>query len=611
MGYVVHRRGDRLTGRLPFRLSRLFAHAQAIGAFEDLHNGRLTSPTRVDADGPVQRPLREIADATVGLNPLRVPAVHRDPALREGVQAINHIAVADYAQHIADRIGRGEEVGWPLGVGAARYALAVRRWITGGNPDPDFGVLADAFVFRADRKVIAKLAEAIEGAGLSAAEARRLWERYDALGSLAEKKAFVDGSKPRRGPAGLGDDAGRVDLGVLVGWAGVRWVQRIGVVVALAVGTVLGTAAPAYAVGGPAALTAGVAALVAVGGLAAGVVLGAGDLSDRLVRWILRSRERSAGNAEPASGTRRDLRSAAEIRGIPLGYALLQIELAGKWVELGRSLMALHALADAVAHLDEVDAWRSGQAPSGHDEIEASVLTARRDVDELLAALRTPAVLRRHGVRMWRELHEIGPVASVRRMSFTTRTPRELLLAAVGTNPGLRVRRSDAGPAVGIRRTWLDRAVPMPPADRPDPAGLVLPVELLAPDGTLTELAAQWLVARHRELRDFERAAWLVELIHRAWAARPITVTPVSSSSSGTSSSGSRPGCGCSMRMARPPLCSSWCCARPGAAGSCSRPSTRPAPTPCGCRPPRSVRSSRSRALTGCSPPGGRPTPIW
>jgi hypothetical protein len=205
-GYVVHRSEDRLTGAFPADVALTFAHAQAIGALEDTLNGPMSSPRRIDEIGPAQAPLRDADDPLAGINPVKVAAPFADPRVREAAQRVNRIAVADYAEHVARLAARGDDVEALLAAGAARYTLAVRRWITGDHPDPVFARIADAFVYRADRKLIGILASRLRAAEVSSRQVRRIWQRFDRLATPAEKNAFVAGldlpSRPSRAPRG-------------------------------------------------------------------------------------------------------------------------------------------------------------------------------------------------------------------------------------------------------------------------------------------------------------------------------------------------------------------------------------------------------------------------
>jgi uncharacterized membrane protein YfcA/Co/Zn/Cd efflux system component len=196
-GYAVHQDGDRLTEELPEDPALTFSHAQGIGALEDTLNGPLSSPSRVEATGPVQTPLRAQTRPLAGLNPALVAAPYTDPRVREAVQRVNLSAVSDYAQHLAGLTAAGADTDMVLAAGAAHYTQAVWRWMTDRAPDPAFAQLADAFVYRADRKLIDELAGALATAGLSDARARRVWERFDRAGTLDAKTALVRAVRER------------------------------------------------------------------------------------------------------------------------------------------------------------------------------------------------------------------------------------------------------------------------------------------------------------------------------------------------------------------------------------------------------------------------------
>ncbi|MDT7627906.1 MAG: hypothetical protein QOF99_8807, partial [Pseudonocardiales bacterium] len=194
-GYALHRDGDRLTADFPVDPALTWAHAQAIGVFEDLHNGPWSSPTRVDALGPTHTALRDERTPLAGLNRARIAPAYTDPRVREAVKRIVLAAVADYAGHIAALADHGVPVAPILDQGAARYTHQVRGWITGEHPDPAFAELADAFVYRgdqADRALIDQLATALDHLGVTGDLARHLWSRFDRTPTRDARQALIE-----------------------------------------------------------------------------------------------------------------------------------------------------------------------------------------------------------------------------------------------------------------------------------------------------------------------------------------------------------------------------------------------------------------------------------
>jgi hypothetical protein len=194
-----------------------------------------------------------------------------------------------------------------------------------------------------------------------------------------------------------------------------------------------------------------------------------------------------------------------------------QVGAAGMAWELGQVDEALLLLAPAGDELAQ--ARRRLAAPGAwplrvDDRAAETLQRAEVEAAELLAAMRTPAVLHRVGQRAFGVLDRDRTERSLTSLAKSARAPIELVRAAVAAHPGLSVDAHGLV-SIGVRH----RRVPLA-LRAPDDVGLELP-GTLAPDGTLTALAGWWLVGVDRTLRDFERSSWLHVLIARAWAASP------------------------------------------------------------------------------------------
>ncbi|MGW5364490.1 hypothetical protein [Actinopolymorpha pittospori] len=194
-GYALNLEADRSGGgrplnQLPGDPSLTLAHQDAIGAVEETLHGPYTSPRRIDGDGPQQSWQRDEPEPLDGLNPLRVAEPYKDPTTREAVKAVNLLAVADYAAHIARDRAAGNDTSSELRDGATAYTTQVRAWIAGEECDPRFAEVMDSFVRRSDKAHVDALGRAIKRSG-HADDAEPIWTAYDELDSLDQRATFV------------------------------------------------------------------------------------------------------------------------------------------------------------------------------------------------------------------------------------------------------------------------------------------------------------------------------------------------------------------------------------------------------------------------------------
>ena len=211
-GYALHLEADasnagRPVRDLPVEQALTFANADAIGVIEETLHGDLSSPRGFSSDGaPAQQPQR-YEPVPRGLNPTLVSPAMADPLVREGVKAANLLAVADYAVHIADVRRDGGDPRAELTAGSDRFRDQVRQWVSRSTGvDPAFREVMDSFVRRGDKALVTSLASAIDRAGLTGEQARRVWESYEQQPTLADRETFVrDFSDPpsRLGTVGI------------------------------------------------------------------------------------------------------------------------------------------------------------------------------------------------------------------------------------------------------------------------------------------------------------------------------------------------------------------------------------------------------------------------
>ncbi|MFJ8963852.1 toxin glutamine deamidase domain-containing protein [Lentzea sp. NPDC102401] len=169
---------------------RTFAHQDAIGVIEETLHGTMSSPRRIDEDGPVQQPQRFEPDLTAGINPLKVAEPFQDPAVREGAKAMSLRAVVDVAREMAELRADGGAWRDELSARAEHGRDQVRSWVAeDGSGDPRFREVMDSLVRRSDKGAVLAVEAAVRD--LAPDEQRRVWTEFAALPTIAERDEYA------------------------------------------------------------------------------------------------------------------------------------------------------------------------------------------------------------------------------------------------------------------------------------------------------------------------------------------------------------------------------------------------------------------------------------
>ncbi|USX51223.1 toxin glutamine deamidase domain-containing protein [Lentzea sp. HUAS12] len=171
---------------------RTFAHQDAIGVIEETLHGTMSSPRRIDEDGPVQQPQRFEPDPTAGINPLKVAEPFQDPVVREGAKAMSLRAVVDVAREMAELRAGGGAWRDELSARAEHGRDQVRSWVAeDASGDPRFREVMDSLVRRGDKGAVLAVEAAVRD--LPPDEQRRVWTEFGALPSIAERDEYARG----------------------------------------------------------------------------------------------------------------------------------------------------------------------------------------------------------------------------------------------------------------------------------------------------------------------------------------------------------------------------------------------------------------------------------
>ncbi|WP_053734627.1 toxin glutamine deamidase domain-containing protein [Nocardia sp. NRRL S-836] len=169
---------------------RTFAHQDAIGVIEETLHGTMSSPRRIDEDGPVQQPQRFEEDLTKGINPVKIAEPFRDPAVREGAKAMSLRAVVDVAREMAELRAEGGAWRDELAARAEHGRDQVRSWVAeDGSADPRFREVMDSLVRRGDKGAVIAVEDAVRD--LPADEQRRVWTEFAALPGIVERDEYA------------------------------------------------------------------------------------------------------------------------------------------------------------------------------------------------------------------------------------------------------------------------------------------------------------------------------------------------------------------------------------------------------------------------------------
>ncbi|MFC5724876.1 hypothetical protein ACFP1Z_32485 [Streptomyces gamaensis] len=199
-GYVIDLPPERTAeGRglpfdeLPDDPALTFASGVALSVIEDTLHGPLDTPLRISALGPEQPLQRSDGEPLMGFNPVVVPGRYRSPAVREAAKAAALLAVFDHAAETARRRDAGENCEHELMQARREFTRHVRAWIrrdTGA--DPALKTVLDSLVHRTEWPAIARLHSALASAGISEEAAAPLWQHFESLPTLHDKRAFAD-----------------------------------------------------------------------------------------------------------------------------------------------------------------------------------------------------------------------------------------------------------------------------------------------------------------------------------------------------------------------------------------------------------------------------------
>lgn len=169
---------------------RTFAHQDAIGVIEETLHGTMSSPRRIDEDGPVQQPQRFEEELTKGINPIKVAEPFQDPAVREGAKAMSLRAVVDVAREMAQLRADGGAWRDELATRSEHGRDQVRSWVAeDAGTDPRFREVMDSLVRRGDKGAVIAVEDAVRD--LPPDEQRRVWTEFAALPSIRERDEYA------------------------------------------------------------------------------------------------------------------------------------------------------------------------------------------------------------------------------------------------------------------------------------------------------------------------------------------------------------------------------------------------------------------------------------
>ncbi|MEV0404175.1 hypothetical protein [Actinoallomurus sp. NPDC050550] len=172
-----------------------FRAEDALVLIEVLTSGPKLSTDRIDAHGhPVQRLFRDEPLREKSINPVRRSARYLDPRVYEGVLRTIRAAIGNHARYAARHEQDGADVQELLRPGHERMVKNTRAWIAGDLDamHPGLRELAGTYCWTNQWPTIAKLADAINAAGLSAETARTVWAEFDELRDDTARKAFIE-----------------------------------------------------------------------------------------------------------------------------------------------------------------------------------------------------------------------------------------------------------------------------------------------------------------------------------------------------------------------------------------------------------------------------------
>ncbi|MBF6475279.1 hypothetical protein IU428_26135 [Nocardia abscessus] len=188
-GYALHHPAD--ATRDPNDLAQFFLEKDAVLAIEQILRGPWSKAVRF---GPDDVPIQTLEPpARDQINPLDIAPEYLEENVRLAVMDINQHAVADYAESIAAVRRDGGDWRGELIDKSEAFMREVRSWVTGDrDTDPAFAQLLGSFVRREDKHIVADLNTALTQRGLDTADTTPVWQNYRQLGSIDEKRAYLE-----------------------------------------------------------------------------------------------------------------------------------------------------------------------------------------------------------------------------------------------------------------------------------------------------------------------------------------------------------------------------------------------------------------------------------
>jgi hypothetical protein len=209
-GYALHRDagvGGGMT-TLPDDPALTFGSLPAIRVIENALQGPLSSPRRMNDDGPEQTRLMDIPDRTWGCNPVLVAEPYRNPAVREAVKVAALLAVQDCALAVRD--------GMPLDTPRIRerFTEQTRAWLTRSDQvDPGLKTVLDSFVHRDDHRLVRQLDDEMQKSRFTPDVSRQLWVNFERASTQQDKMGLIEriqeARTKTRSPGGAGGTGGQ------------------------------------------------------------------------------------------------------------------------------------------------------------------------------------------------------------------------------------------------------------------------------------------------------------------------------------------------------------------------------------------------------------------
>lgn len=156
-----------------------FAHHDAIVAVEELLRGESETAT-------MSNPLD-------GLNPIKVAPQYAERNVRRATLAVHQLAVAAYGTRIVEaQHARPDTWYEDLNIAAQRLPSELHAWLTDRQVEPALRTILDSFVRRADKALVAHLAQRLHAANLPGATRRHIWRQFDQQPTLTAKRALLE-----------------------------------------------------------------------------------------------------------------------------------------------------------------------------------------------------------------------------------------------------------------------------------------------------------------------------------------------------------------------------------------------------------------------------------